>query len=220
MVVPTLNEELYLQSCLQAILNQSYPCFEILVVDAYSDDHTAQIGREMGARVILSRKRSPGAQRNLGAKLAEGEIIVFIDADTVVSENLLEEFYRVFNDDKRVVGLFPKLLPSDGKIIDEWLFWLLRNSLKLGSLFGVSLTPGACCAYRRECFLEAGGFAEDINGEDSELSLKIKKLGNIETVGTCYAKTSLRRLEAQGRMRWVKGMIASTLPFLLMTLID
>lgn len=221
MIIPTLNEEFYLHSCLEAIRSQSSPYFEILVVDGYSDDHTQEIAEKIGARIVFSEKRSPAVQRNLGAKLAKGEVLVFIDADTVVSENLLEEFNRIYNRDKQVIGLFPKFLSRDGEMTDALIFWVLRNILGLSSLFGVSIVPSACAAYMKKPFLNAGGFSEDIiNGEDTELSLRIKRLGKIKCAKACYAKTSSRRLKTRGRLGWMKDMIVMTLPLILSTSAD
>lgn len=215
-IIPTLNEELYLRDSLETITNQSEHNFEILVVDACSDDETRKIAVQMGARVILCERRNAGAQRNLGARVAKENIIVFIDADTKVSENLLEEFSRVFSSNTQVVGLFPKLVPSGGGMTDRFMFWLLRAGLTVTRLLGFPLVPGACCAYRRKPFFEAGGFAEEISrGEDSVLSLRMKKLGKIKSVPSCHAETSLRNVIKNGRGEWMKQMIISTLPTLI-----
>lgn len=215
-IVPTLNEEHPLPICLEAIKNQSYSSLEILVIDAHSDDRTVETAKRIGATVVSCGMRNAGAQRNLGARLAKGEVVVFIDADTIISQNLLEQFRETLSKDTRTVGVFPKLLANEGSIVDRFLFRLLRESLRLSNQLGLPLSPGACCAYRKESFYEIGGFAEGILlGEDSELSLRIQKLGKIKYTQACHAKTSLRSIRRTGRVGWIKRMVKSTFPLLM-----
>ena len=59
---------------------------EIIVVDGGSTDATVKIAERYADRVLISSKKSPSIQRNLGAKTAAGSLLAFIDADTVASE--------------------------------------------------------------------------------------------------------------------------------------
>ncbi len=82
-VIPAYNEETYLLSCLESIKRQDYAAeYEVIVVDNASNDSTAKIARDWGAKVVYESKRSPACARQKGAEVAKGKIIAFIDADT------------------------------------------------------------------------------------------------------------------------------------------
>ena len=81
-VIPAYNEENYLPRLLRSIQAQDFPDVEIIVADADSTDRTAAIARSAGAR--LTRGGVPAVGRNNGARLAKGDYLLFIDADTVI----------------------------------------------------------------------------------------------------------------------------------------
>jgi glycosyltransferase involved in cell wall biosynthesis len=91
-VIPAYNEERYLPATLERL----FPCasalgepFEVIVADDASTDRTAEIARSAGARVVSTRNRQIAATRNAGAREAKGDILAFVDADTLVSEAVL-----------------------------------------------------------------------------------------------------------------------------------
>src|SRR6478672_1691757 len=88
-IIPAYNEEQLLGRTLAALTAAARALgqpFEIVVVDDASTDRTAAIAREHGARVVPVRHRQIAATRNAGARSANGEMFVFIDADTVVTD--------------------------------------------------------------------------------------------------------------------------------------
>src|SRR5882757_8458312 len=95
-VIPAFNEEGYLGETLtsinraKALLQDegSLPT-EIIVVDNDSDDSTADIARALGATVARETQHNVAKVRNTGAKLSNGDVLVFVDADTVVPDKLL-----------------------------------------------------------------------------------------------------------------------------------
>ena len=102
-IIPTLNEEGYLEKCLVSLKNQQgHDNFEIIVVDAQSSDNTVEIAKKYANKVIISKKKSPSIQRNLGAKAANGNILAFIDADTVASKYWLKSITETFQDQNTV----------------------------------------------------------------------------------------------------------------------
>jgi glycosyltransferase involved in cell wall biosynthesis len=81
--VPTYNCARTLPLCLQSVLRQDYPRLELLVVDGYSRDGSAQVARDLGARVLFC----PGkllAARALGVRESRGELVLLLDADQVL----------------------------------------------------------------------------------------------------------------------------------------
>jgi glycosyltransferase involved in cell wall biosynthesis len=85
-IIPSLNEEKYLPKLLTDLSNQTFKDFEVIVVDGKSTDHTVSKAREFAKilpslKVITSNTRHVCAQRNLGAKEAQADILIFSDAD-------------------------------------------------------------------------------------------------------------------------------------------
>ena len=98
-IIPTYDEEKVLEGCIESLGEQTYADFEIIVVDDGSTDTTSQILRgasnTLPAFKFLEQKhKGPGAARNLGAKHAVGEILVFVDADMTFGKDFLKNLIR------------------------------------------------------------------------------------------------------------------------------
>src|SRR5258706_9181264 len=79
-IIPAHNEEGYLGATLAALHRQNYGRFEIIVIANGCDDRTADVARGHCHRLIVLSQKSLGVARNLGARLARGELLVFLDA--------------------------------------------------------------------------------------------------------------------------------------------
>ena len=92
-VIPAFNEENYLGNTLDSLRSGMSEISdlkgEIIVVDNNSSDKTAEVATAKGARVVFEPINQISKARNTGAKLAKGEYLIFIDADTQVSPELL-----------------------------------------------------------------------------------------------------------------------------------
>jgi glycosyltransferase involved in cell wall biosynthesis len=99
-IIPAHNEERLIGHTLhqlaRAALAAGHP-FEVVVVDDASNDRTAAIAREHGARVIAVSHRQIAASRNAGARAASGVMFVFVDADTIVNEAVISAAVRAIN---------------------------------------------------------------------------------------------------------------------------
>ena len=94
-VVPAYNVEKYIEQCVLSVLNQSYPCYELIIVDDGSTDSTPQILDKLGKkdehiRVIHKENAGVSAARNTGIDMAEGDYIVFVDGDALWNFHLEE----------------------------------------------------------------------------------------------------------------------------------
>jgi hypothetical protein len=200
-IIPTLNEEKYLPRCLTSLINQSrQEIREVIVVDGGSTDETVEVARKYSDKVLVKPGQAVGASRNIGATEAEGEVLAFIDADTIASVDWVEEIARSFHDDPSAVGVTGPTIPYGGTTLDELAYkvatgWAQRLSLKLG----LPHVAGFNCAYRRGAFLQAGGFDESRElSEDVMLSLRIRHEGRIIFNPDMVAYTSLRRIKKYG----------------------
>ncbi len=99
-VVPVYNEEKYLNSCLESLINQSLTDIEIIIVDDGSTDKSREIEKEYAEAdgrisVLKQMNQYAGAARNRGMDVAQGKYIIFLDADDWYSEYFLEKMYTV-----------------------------------------------------------------------------------------------------------------------------
>lgn len=196
-IVPTFNRALTLKKTLEALAEQDLESpaasFEVLVVDDGSTDETSTVVEQLKARFparlgyFYQPNRRQGAARNLGAKAARGDTLVFLGDDTVPVSSFLAEHLksqRLENSTTVVIGYTPwcrecrqtRFLRYIGEEGWQFGFSLIRDPGNVP--FNFFYTSNLSIS--REFFLESGGFDEDFQEygwEDVELSFRLKKLG-------------------------------------------
>lgn len=91
-IIPTHNEEDVITACISSLQEQSYKKFEIIIVDDGSTDKTREIVGKFGkVKLLTQNHQGPGAARNLGAKKANGEILILVDADMTFHKDYLKK---------------------------------------------------------------------------------------------------------------------------------
>jgi glycosyltransferase involved in cell wall biosynthesis len=203
-VIPAHDEESLIGDTL-AVLRRSAETlaisYEIIVVDDASTDRTAQIAREQGAAVVAVDKRQIAAVRNAGAKVARGDTLIFVDADTHVSAATLSSALRALSRGAVGGGATLKLDPGSarwGRIIFSVMTPVIRIA---------RWAPGCFVFVRRDAFEAVGGFDERYFAtEEIVLSRALKKLGRMvivtPAVVTSGRKTRLYSLSAFSRLLW------------------
>jgi glycosyltransferase involved in cell wall biosynthesis len=192
-VVPAYNEEQLLGRTLRALtvaargLEQP---FEVIVADDASTDRTAAIARELGAIVIAVNHRQIAATRNAGARAASGDLLIFVDADTVVDEAVVRAAIEAIG--RGAVGggcaiRFDGRLPLYARV-------LLSVTLPIYRALGVA---GGCFLFcTREAFAAAGGFDEGLFGaEELVMSRALHRQGRFAVLREAVT-TSGRKLRA------------------------
>jgi glycosyltransferase involved in cell wall biosynthesis len=214
-IVPTLNEQKYVENCLKALKSQDYRGkYEIIVADGMSRDNTVKIAKRYADKVVVEKKKGVAAGRNAGAKIAKGEILLFIDADTVAAFNLITEIVKRFKG--KVVGVTCPILPLSPNATDFILYWFFNEFVKASITARKPHVVGMLCAYRREAFEKIGGFNEDLKtSEDWDLSKRISKLGEIKFVDSTFVMTSPRRIRKWGKTKAAVRYIKYYLDYLL-----
>ncbi|MDH5668370.1 MAG: glycosyltransferase [Nitrospira sp.] len=177
-VIPAFNEERLIESCLKSIsasCAESYTSgltTEIIVVDNNSTDQTARLAREAGAHVVFEPINQIGRARNTGAAAATGDWLLFLDADSALSPELLLDVLVMIEEGKNVgCG---STLSMDG------LPWWANGIFHLWRRMSVTFqwAAGALIVCRRDAFEDVGGFPIDIYAlEEIELSKRLKKWG-------------------------------------------
>jgi glycosyltransferase involved in cell wall biosynthesis len=202
-VIPTLNEENYIGGCLSSIRNQNGKV-EIIVVDSKSRDSTVEIAMKYAAKVVTGRVGNISRNRQLGAEISRGDIIVTADADTVYPEDWLERITAYFKKDKNIVAVSgPTIpMPEESVFVDRFLYILGNLSLWILHKFGVVWFRGSNSAYRRDAFFKSGGYDVKLEArEDSDLSKRVAKYGKTVFDWKIVAMTSMRRRQTTG---WIK----------------
>lgn len=106
-VVPVYNAEKYIGRCIDSILAQTFPLFELILVNDGSTDNSLEICEkysEIDSRVVVANQSNSGVSsaRNYGIKIAKGDYICFVDADDYVKDNYLEQLYKESQQDDRI----------------------------------------------------------------------------------------------------------------------
>lgn len=174
-IIPAFNEESLIGRTIESVhasaraLGEPY---EIVVADDDSSDRTADIARELGARVASVRHRQIAATRNSGAKAAFGEMLIFVDADTIVNAEVVRAAVHAMRSGAIGGGCtveFSGRLPTYARV-------LLRTAIPLYRWAG--LAAGCFIFCTRPSFMDAGGFDESIYaGEEAILSRALRRRG-------------------------------------------
>jgi glycosyltransferase involved in cell wall biosynthesis len=181
-IVPVHNGEKFLTSCLAALNACSPSAHELLVVDDCSTDKSAEISRQLGARVFRTQSQSgPAGARNLGAQNARGEILFFVDADVVVRPDSLQRVADVLKDPD-VAAVFGSYddEPAEENFISQYKNLFHHFVHQQSSIEATTFWAG-CGAIRRDAFLAAGGYDPERYPrpaiEDIELGYRMRALG-------------------------------------------
>ncbi len=195
-VVPTLNEEAFLERTLKALLNQtiSKDRYEIVVCDSSSADNTVKIAKRYADKVVVCEKHSAGYGRNFGADNTSGKLIGFVDADTIVSETWVEGLIESLETAVGCTGPIESLEKDSLKMNIFFTWWGIQSRLSIMAKHPIF--PGFNIGIRKDAFKKIGGFSmENITTEDIDLGLKLKKVNRIVFNNKMSVKTSTRRLK-------------------------
>jgi len=172
---------------------------EIIVSDGFSKDRTRKIAKEHSC--IIVNGGSPAKGRNAGAKIAKGDLLLFLDADMVLLKStFIENFVKSFLKRELDIGTTFIKFNNKGvkKIIAELGFNTTKvvNQVLLRHLKNIMSESGACMLITKRLFEEIGKFNEELLiHEDSDLFLKASKRGAKYGVVGMTIETSGRRYE-------------------------
>ena len=172
--------------------------YEVIVADGDSTDSTRQIAKRFGCRIIIGMKHAEGI--NNGAKAAKGDVLLFLDADTILPQHFLRLNYNDFlKKGPDIATCYPSSIPATN-IADEIINVLSNAFVSLSNRIK-PYVPGFCFMVTKKKFFELGGFDESIPWfDDLAFSNKLPK-------NTAFAmlpvniKVSVRRAEKVGRLR-------------------
>ncbi|MBZ9572293.1 glycosyltransferase [Patescibacteria group bacterium] len=209
-IIPTLNEEKFLPLLLESIKDQNFKNLEIIIADAQSKDKTVEIAKAYGCKIIKGGLSAIG--RNKGAKIARGDLLLFLDADVVLPKKFIERVLKEFRE--RNLDIASLCLDSQSKRkTQKFLFNIFYNWPIL--IFEKNLAHASqAILVKKDVYQKLGGFDEKIKfAEDHNFVRRAKKIGKFGILRSTKIFSSLRRFEEDG---WVKTYLKYVLAELYM----
>lgn len=212
-IIPAYNEENYLRPTLYGLKQQTFQNFETIVVANGCTDKTEEIvGKRINERLQLLKmpQANVSRARNHGASKAKGEILVFLDADTVLDRNALQKINSGFTGDYSIGTT--KVRPDQ----TDYIFKLhsgIKNAVNWTKLYKGWVSGVLVC--RKKQFDAVNGYEHQREvREHRDLILRLLKLGQYVHIDT-YATTSMRRFQQWGLLKaagfWLKQLVLDNL---------
>jgi glycosyltransferase involved in cell wall biosynthesis len=223
-VIPTLNEEKLIGNLLSQFTDELKKKFnfEVIISDGGSKDSTLEIVKIAADKVVLNsdtKKQNISQGRNNGAKISQGDVLIFLNADTGIGN--IEQFFVKVNELMKVnniaaVACPVKIFPSEEKISDILFHFVYNNYVWFLNKTIMGMGRGECHIIKRESFFEAGGYDEKLAaGEDFDLYKRLRKKGKVFFCRGLEIFESPRRYRKYGYrkvfMDWTKNAISITL---------
>ena len=197
-IIPTLNEGDSIGPTLASVTKSGVD-IEVLVADGGSTDHTTEVARGYGARVIRC-ERGRGAQMHRGASEAKGAILWFVHADTTVPSGAADSIKVALQDERVIAGNFEVRFGGEQGAA-RFMTWLYPQLRRLSLCYGDS-----AIFVRRNSYFKAGGFKSFPIFEDLDLFRELKKMGKFVHLPSTVITSSRRfagRSFAVMFTRWV-----------------
>lgn len=207
-VIPAHNEEEFLPATLEALRRQTYPHFETVVVTNGCTDRTADAVRGHCDQLFELEERGLGPARNLGGEKARGDLLLFLDADTLLEPTALETIARQFK--RRHAAGTLKGVPDSPKPSYKVIYFMKNFVHKTHAHHGSS---GAILCWK-DHFCAVGGFDNELYlRENSDLMKKLRRFGSYKYISSTPAITSMRRYDKTGTgemvLLWLKVWVLS-----------
>ena len=196
-IIVNFNGKELLKRCLTSLLTTSYPNFEIIVVDNASTDRSVELIKKLFGscpyiKIVENHENSGHSEGcNIGARVAKGKYLVFLDSDTELkAEDWLLALVKVMESDESIGLAQAKVVLAKDKrqldyvcmAIDALGTWAVTYGLtedRLKENLEILAASSGCCIVRKGVFNEVGGFDSDyfIYDDDTDLSLRARLLG-------------------------------------------
>ncbi|MEK6869556.1 MAG: glycosyltransferase [Nanoarchaeota archaeon] len=199
-IIPTLNEEKYLPKLLESIKKQKFEDCEIIVADNNSRDGTRKIAKKYGCRI--TKGGVPPVARNNGAMIANGDLLLFLDADVILPTNFLIPCINEFKKRRLDVATCMFKLKYE-KITDNVLLFF-GNVILYSAQYFNPLAIGAFLLCKKTFFNRVKGFNKRLKqAEDHDFVKRCKKIGKFRVLKKSIL-VSMRRFKKEGRFKVLK----------------
>ena len=186
-IIVNYNGKKLLENCLESLFKTDYNNFEVILVDNNSTDGSMEFVTKNYPKIIvikLDSNKGFAEPNNIGAKIAKGEYLLFLNNDTVTTTNFISEMVKVLEKDEKIAICQSLLLKPDGNIDSSGDFidkmGIVYNSkTKTDEIKEISSARGASMLIRKKIFDKLGGFDEKFffSFEDVDLGWRSWILG-------------------------------------------
>jgi len=222
-IVPAYNEEVNAVRTVEGLLQSDYPNFDIIFIDDGSKDQTfANVSHAFEnhpkVRVLTKPNGGKASALNFGIAQADGEILVCIDADTILTVDAISRMIPYFANPK-VGGVAGSVRVGNTlNLLTHWQSIEYTTSQNFDRrafdyINAIVVIPGAIGAFRKSAIDQINAFTTDTLAEDCDLTLRLLRAGY--TVRTCNEALALteapeaRKMFLKQRFRWAFGMMQS-----------
>ena len=181
-IIPVFNGAGTLPLCLQALVDSQHPAAECIVIDDGSTDDSASLAERLGATVLSTDGRcGPAKARNLGARRASGDLLLFIDADVAVHRDALGRIAERFEtepDLDALIGAYDDS-PADPGLVSQFKNLMHSFVHRQGNRQASTFWCG-CGAVKRSVYMDLGGLDESFRRpsvEDIEFGFRMMHSG-------------------------------------------
>ncbi len=205
-IIPVYRGGTHFEPCLQNMISTVPPPAEIIVVADGEGDGSWRFAERLGLRVLkVPLTSGPARARNLGARAAKGDVVLFIDADVLVPHDITGRIASVFKENPDIAATFGSYddEPGESNFLSQFKnllhHYVHQNAGKQASTFWAG-----CGAIRREIFLSLGGFNEGYRQpciEDIELGYRLKEAGYSITLSKYIQVKHLKRWDVPSLLR-------------------
>lgn len=195
-IIPTYNEEEFLPDLLTSIQRQYFDDLEVIIADANSVDKTREIAESFGCKIVPGGLPSVG--RNNGAKEAKGELLLFLDADSVLSNNYISSAIEEFELHNLGIAI-TQIVPLEKGFINQMTHEFANYMTKQIS----HIKPHGAGCYGiltyKSLHEKVNGFDENLDfGEDTDYIERVAKVSRFKVLENPRLLISTRRLEEEG----------------------
>lgn len=210
-IIPTLNEENLIENLLKELCNKQLRekyHFELIISDGGSSDNTINIASNYDIRLIKhnsDNRQNISAGRNIGATHANGEILIFVNADVTCSdwELLFDQVNLCLGENNYSAFTCAVDINDAEKIFADRIFMNFYNYyFHFLNIIGIGMGRGECQVIKKDVFNLVGSYNENIiAGEDFDLFKRVRKIGNIYFSHKVTIYESPRRYRKYGHTR-------------------
>ncbi len=170
-VIAMYNAMDVIEPCLKSIYSSNYKDFEVIIVDDGSTDNSVDIVKKYPCRLIeLDKNSGPATARNVGVENSRGDIIFFVDSDTEMDENALQEAANTFKENPDIYGVvgisgiksLRKGLAPNYNALENY-YYISKGNGKYVNFFSTQFG-----SIKKDIFNEVGGFDENFKSADIE----------------------------------------------------
>lgn len=184
-LIPCYNRANDIENAILSVQNQTRPADEIIVVDDASSDQSASIVRKCGVKLICHESnRGPAVARNTAFSASTGEIVIFIDSDSIADQRMIETIMSIYEnplESERLGGVGGRSIEAFSQgLANQWRSLHARQDHGKSSKIDVEYLFGLCCSYPRKVFNQVGGFDSFYPknaGEDLDIGIRIRQAG-------------------------------------------